>query len=91
MFKIVEHIVPISISNLYKLNNDVHKYNTRQAHHIHSLKGNNEFMYIIFVFQSVYVWNSILHNNNINVYFLPVKHLLEHGLLHNITSIRHDK
>ena len=29
MFKIVKHTVPISISRLYKLNSDVHNYNTR--------------------------------------------------------------
>ena len=36
MFKIARHAVHISISRLYKLNNDVHNYNTWQAHHIHS-------------------------------------------------------
>ena len=36
MFKIAKHTVPISMSRLYKLNSDVHNYNTRQAHHIHS-------------------------------------------------------
>ena len=38
MFKIAKHTVPISISRLYKLNSDVHDYNTRQAHHIHSME-----------------------------------------------------
>ena len=69
MFKIAKHTVPISIFRLYKLNSDVHNYNSRQAHHIHSFKGNNEFIYRTFKFQSIYVWNSILQNNNINVYF----------------------
>ena len=44
MFKISKHTVPISISRLSKFNSDVHKYNTRQAHHINSFKGNNEFI-----------------------------------------------
>ena len=51
MFKIAKHTVPVSISRLYKLNSDVHNYNTRQAHHIHSFKGNNEFIYRTFKFQ----------------------------------------
>ena len=55
MFKIAKHTVPISISRLFKLNSDVHNYNTRQAHHIHSFKGNNEFIYRTFKFQSVYI------------------------------------
>ena len=42
MFKIAKLTVPISISRLFKLNSDVHNYNTRQAHHIYSFKGNNE-------------------------------------------------
>ena len=92
MFKIAKHTVPISISRLYKLNSDVHNYNTRQAHHInnnnclksniqcieirvqwtvhiHSFKGNNEFIYRTCMFQSVYIWNSILQN--INIYIFP--------------------
>ena len=39
MFKIAKHTVPISIARLFKLNSDVHNYNTMQAHHIHSFKG----------------------------------------------------
>ena len=53
MFKIAKLTVPISISRLFKLNSDVHNYNTRQAHHIQSFKGNNEFIYRTFKFESV--------------------------------------
>ena len=35
MFKIAKLTLPISISRLFKLNSDVHNYNTRQAQHIH--------------------------------------------------------
>ena len=92
MFKIVKLTVPISISRLFKLNNsDVHNYNTRQAHHIHSFKGNNELIYRTFKFQSVYVWNSILQNINIHVSFPICKHLLKRFLLNNNTSVRYDK
>ena len=74
MFKIAKHTVPISISIIFKLNSDVHTYNIRQAHHIHSLMENNEFIYITFKFQSVYIWNNILQNININVSFPTFKH-----------------
>ena len=83
--------VPISISRLFKLNSDVYNYNTRQANHIHSFKGNNEFIYRTFKFQSVYIWNIILQNININVYFPTFKHLLKRFLLNNNTSVRYDK
>ena len=91
MFKIAKLTVPISISRLFKLNSAVHNYNTRQAHHIHSFKGNNVFIYRTFKFQSVYIWNSILQNININVSFRTFKHLLKRFLLNNNTSVRYDK
>ena len=59
--------------------------------HIHSFKGNNEFIYRTFKFQSVYIWNSILQNININVSFPTFKHLLKRFLLNNNTSVRYDK
>ena len=89
MFKIAKHTVPISISRLYKLNSDVHNSNTRQAHHIHSFKGNNGFIYRTFMFQGVYVWNSILQN--INISFPTFKHLLKRFLLNNNISVRYNK
>ena len=91
MFKIAKHTVPNSITRLFKLNSDVHYYNTRQAHHIHSFKGNNELIYRTFKFQSVYIWNSILQNIVINVSFPTFKHLLKRFLLNNITFVRYDK
>ena len=91
MFKIAKHTVPISISRLDKLNSDIHNYNTRQAHHIHSFKGNNEFIYRTFMFQSVYIWNNTLQNININVFFPAFKHFLKRFLMNNNTSVRYDK
>ena len=91
MFKIAKLTVPISISRLFKLNSDVHNYNTRQAHHIHSFKGNNEFIYRTFKFQIVYNWNSILQYININVSFPTFNHVLKRFLLNNNTSVRYDK
>ena len=43
------------------------------------------------MFQSVYVWNSILQNIKINVSFPTFKHLLKRFLLNNNTSVRYDK
>ena len=91
MFKVAKHTVPISISRPFKLNSDVQNYNTRQAHHIHSCKGNKEFIYRTFKFQSVYIWNNNLQNININVLFLTFKYLLKRFLLNNNTSVRYDK
>ena len=87
MLKIAKLTVPILLFRLFKLNSDVHNYNTRQAHHVHSFKGNNEFICRTFKFQSVYIWTSILQNNNINVSFPTFKHLLKRFLLNNNTSV----
>ena len=58
---------------------------------MNSFKENNEFIYRTFKFQSVYIWNGILQNININVSFSTFKHLLKHFLLNNNTSVRYDK
>ena len=43
------------------------------------------------MFQSVYVWNSILQNININVSFPTFKHLWKRFLLNNNTVVRYNK
>ena len=91
MFKIAKHTVSISLYRLYKLNSDVHNYNTRQAHHIHSFKRNNEFIYVTYMFHSVYIWNSILQNININVSFPTSKHVLKRFLMNKNASVKYDK
>ena len=56
MYKIPRGNVPKLLQNLYKSNNDIHTHFTRHAHHFHSMRGNNEFIYKTFVFQSVLLW-----------------------------------
>ena len=55
MHKLSNGNVPKSLQNLYQCNQNVHTHYTRQASHVHSMKGNNEFVYQTFVFQSVYL------------------------------------
>ena len=81
--------VPKSLQNLYQCNQNVHSHYTRQASHVHSMRGNNKFVYRTFVFQSVFIWNKIIQN--INVSYARFKHLLKDFLLSNNNSIQYDK
>ena len=70
---------------------NVHHHFTRQTNHLHFMRGNNEFISRTFVFQSVFIWNTVIQNININVSYERFKHLLKDFLLSNDISIRYDK
>ena len=48
--------------------------NQSKIYHFHTMRGNNEFIYRTFAFQSV--WNKLLQNINIHVSYTRFKHLL---------------
>ena len=67
MHKMANSNVSKPLQNLYQCNKNVHHHFTRQTNHPHSMRGNNEFIYRTFVFESVFIWNTVIQNNNINV------------------------
>ena len=91
MYKIYHGNVPKLLQNLYKSNNDIHTHFTRHAHHFHSMRGNNEFIYRTFVFQSVLIWNKLIQNIDIHVSYPRFKHLLKDFLLSNSITFRYNK
>ena len=91
MYKISHGNVPKLLQNLYKSNNDIHTHFTRHAHHFHSMRGNNEFIYRTFVFQSVLIWNKLIQNIDIRVSYPRFKHLLKDFLLSNNITFRYNK
>ena len=91
MYKLSHGNVPKPIQNLYKSNNNVHTHFTRHAHHFHTMRGNNEFIYRTFAFQSVLIWNKLLQNINIHVSYTRFKHILKDFLLSNVIAFRYDK
>ena len=91
MYKIYHGTVPKALQNLYKSNNDIHNHFTRHAHHFHSMRGNNEFIYRTFVFQSVLIWNKLIQNIDIHVSYPRFKHLLKDVLLSNSITFRYNK
>ena len=91
MHKMANGNVTKPLQNLYQCNKNVHHHFTRQTNHLHSMRGNNEFIYRTFVFQSVFIWNTVIQNININVSYERFKHLLKDFLLSNDISFRYDK
>ena len=67
MYKISHGNVHKLLQNVYKSNIDIHTHFTRHAHHFHSMRRNNEFIYRTFVFQSVLIWNKLIQNIDIYV------------------------
>ena len=77
MHKLSNGNVPKPLHNLYQCNKNIHHHFTRQTNHFHSMRGNTAFIYRTFVFQSVFIWNTILQNINTNVSYPRFKHLLK--------------
>ena len=90
MHKLSNGNVPKPLYNLYQCNKNIHHHFTRQTNHFHSMRGNTEFIYRTFVFQSVSIWNTILQNINTNVSYPRFKHLLKDFLLSNDIAFRYD-
>ena len=83
MHKLPNGNVPKPLQNLSQCNKNVHQHFIRQTNHLHSMRGNNEFIYRTLVFQSVFIWNTVIQNININVSYDRFKHLLKDFLLSN--------
>ena len=81
MYKLSHGNVPKPTQHLYKSNNNVHTHFTRHVHHFDTMRGNNEFIYRTFAFQSVLIWNKLLQNIKIHVSYTRFKHLLKYFLL----------
>ena len=87
MHKLANGNVPKPLQNLYQCNKNVHLHFTGQTNQLYSMKGNNKFTYRTFVFQSVFIWNTVTQNININVSYERVEHLLKDFLLSNDISL----
>ena len=91
MYKLNVGNAPSCLKKLFKNNSEIHNYNTRQRHHLHTHRAVHEFTYRTFVFQSVYIWNCIIENININTSFYQFKLLLKQFLNNNTVKLRYDK
>ncbi len=88
MFKFHHGTLPFVISNLFRTNDSVHEYNTRNKHSLRQPLAKREYMYKNFSFVGVYVWNYIISKTKISttttygVFSSNLKQYLSHN---NIT------
>lgn len=73
MHNIYNQHAPECIINMYNFNSSNHSHDTRNRFHLKLPKGRHEFIYRTFCFQSVYIWNFIEFNININSIFSKFK------------------
>ena len=59
MFKQHSGIEPTPIAKLFALNNLHHNYNTRQNKNLHTQIGNREYVYKLFSFHGINIWNHL--------------------------------
>ena len=77
MFKYTHGNVPVSVSQLFRTNNEYHNYNTRNCAHIHVPVGTTEASYRTFGYRGIYIWNHISQKNNINTSYPCFKNLVK--------------
>ena len=63
MFKYNKCGLPLSITNLFALNNERHNYNPRHNHDLQINTGNGDLVYKLFSFYGVQLWNHISLKN----------------------------
>ena len=77
MFKYTHGNVPVSVSQLFRTNNEYHNYNTRNCAHIHVPVGTTEASYRTFGYRGIYIWNHISQKININTSYPCFKNLVK--------------
>ena len=68
---------PVSVSQLFRTNNEYHNYNTRNCAHIIVPVGTTEASYRTFGYRGIYIWNHISQKININTSYPCFKNLVK--------------
>ena len=63
--------VPVSVSQLFRTNNEYHNYNTRNCARIHAPAGTTEASYRSFGYRGIHIWNRI-SQKSIQIHHIPV-------------------
>ena len=67
MYKYVNDLLPLVMSELYTYNRDIHHHNTRQSNLFHLHKGNTNIYTNSFKYRSSQIWNFLQLNMDVNV------------------------
>ena len=77
MFKSNLGLSPVALINLFVRNSNIHNYNTRIKNKLRSAIGRHKFIYKIFCYISVHIWNSITDKIDTDTLLLTVKKQLK--------------
>ena len=67
----------VTVSQLFRTNNEYHNYNTRNCAHIHVPVGTTEASYRTFGYRGIHIWNHISQKININTSYPCFKNLVK--------------
>ena len=77
MFKYSHGDVPVSVSQLFRTNNEYHNYNTRNCARIHAPVGTTEASYRTFGYRGIHIWNHISQKINTNTSYPCFKKIVK--------------
>ena len=77
MFKYSHGDVPLSVSQLFRTNNEYHNYNTRNCARIHAPVGTTEASYRTFGYRGIHIWNHISQKINTNTSYPCFKKIVK--------------
>ena len=77
MFKYSHGDVPVSVSQLFRSNNEYHNYNTRNCARIHAPVGTTEASYRTFGYRGIHIWNHISQKINTNTSYPCFKKIVK--------------
>ena len=83
MFKQHNGIDPTPKDKLFELNNLHNNYNTRQNRKLHTQNGNREYVYKLFSFHGIYIWNHLSSNISTDGSYACYKNLVKTYLQQN--------
>ena len=87
MFKYTDGNVPVSVSQLFRTNNENHNFNTRDCARIHAPVDTTEASYRTFGYRGIYIWNQISPKININTSYPCFKNLVNIYIQNNINNL----
>ncbi len=62
MYKCLNNLAPCYLTDLFRTNNSIHQYRTRQSNNLHVDKSKLEYYNKSFTLTGAKLWNSLPHN-----------------------------
>ena len=91
MHKIHFKCTPKCFQDMFKTNREFHDHDTRNKHNLRSQNSKHEYIHNTFSYESIYIWNVIIRNLNIQVSFAKFKKVLKTFLKSSSFTLRYSK